>query len=131
MSHALDPTVMSGCHTPGCDCGHDGMGRSWHLDGCSWRSAPAPVGVPHGFMSDDGGMFCDADLPGYGRCGFIRSAGWHTGAAVSDAPRYPERLRCCGRTVTEPHPAVCKGQARAIAATVLLLVAIVLALVFA
>lgn len=79
MGHATDPTVMSGVATPGCDCGHDGMGRGWHTTFCAWLSAPIPIGVPHDFVSDDGGMFCDAALPGYGRCGFIRSAGWHTG----------------------------------------------------
>lgn len=23
--------------TPGCDCGHDGMGRAWHARDCEWR----------------------------------------------------------------------------------------------
>ncbi len=39
---ALTPAVesrlaQSGIHTPGCDCGHDGMGVSWHGDDCGWR----------------------------------------------------------------------------------------------
>lgn len=29
----------SGVDTPGCDCGHEGMALSWHLQGCAWRSA--------------------------------------------------------------------------------------------
>lgn len=29
--------AQAGVHTPGCDCGHDGMGVSWHADGCLWR----------------------------------------------------------------------------------------------
>jgi hypothetical protein len=31
--------AQSGVETPGCDCGHDGMGASWHRDGCYWRAA--------------------------------------------------------------------------------------------
>ena len=27
---------MTGVETPGCDCGHNGMGRTWHLDMCEW-----------------------------------------------------------------------------------------------
>lgn len=54
-----------------------------------------PVGVPHDFVSEGGSMFCDADLSafGYGRCGFIRSAGWHTNvAAVHPSLAELERL---------------------------------------
>lgn len=29
--------AMSDIDTPGCDCGHDGMGVSWHGDDCPWR----------------------------------------------------------------------------------------------
>ena len=29
--------AQSGVDTPGCDCGHDGMGVSWHGDDCPWR----------------------------------------------------------------------------------------------
>lgn len=29
--------AQDGIHTPGCDCGHDGMGVSWHGDDCLWR----------------------------------------------------------------------------------------------
>lgn len=24
--------------TPGCDCGHDGMGEAWHASDCEWRA---------------------------------------------------------------------------------------------
>lgn len=30
--------VESGVETPGCDCGHDGMGVRWHDTACMWRS---------------------------------------------------------------------------------------------
>lgn len=29
--------AQDGIDTPGCDCGHDGMGVSWHRDDCLWR----------------------------------------------------------------------------------------------
>lgn len=29
--------AQAGVDTPGCDCGHDGMGVSWHRDDCPWR----------------------------------------------------------------------------------------------
>jgi hypothetical protein len=29
--------AQSGVSTPGCDCGHGGMGRSWHASDCAWR----------------------------------------------------------------------------------------------
>jgi hypothetical protein len=29
--------AQSGINTPGCDCGHHGMGVSWHGDDCPWR----------------------------------------------------------------------------------------------
>lgn len=29
--------AQDGVDTPGCDCGHDGMGVSWHSDDCPWR----------------------------------------------------------------------------------------------
>lgn len=29
--------AQAGIDTPGCDCGHDGMGVSWHRDDCLWR----------------------------------------------------------------------------------------------
>lgn len=31
--------------TPGCDCGHEGMGESWHRRDCVWRAA-APLRTP-------------------------------------------------------------------------------------
>lgn len=31
-------TAQSGIDTPGCDCGHDGMGPGWHGPGCDWMS---------------------------------------------------------------------------------------------
>ncbi|MDX3835626.1 hypothetical protein [Streptomyces europaeiscabiei] len=34
---AQDHLAQDGVHTPGCDCGHDGMGVSWHADECPWR----------------------------------------------------------------------------------------------
>jgi hypothetical protein len=30
--------AQDGIDTPGCDCGHTGMGVSWHADDCAWRS---------------------------------------------------------------------------------------------
>lgn len=30
--------------TPGCDCGHDGMGRAWHAGDCEWRAAKRITG---------------------------------------------------------------------------------------
>lgn len=29
--------AQDGVDTPGCNCGHDGMGVSWHGDDCLWR----------------------------------------------------------------------------------------------
>ncbi|MGW9299637.1 hypothetical protein ACWHA3_02265 [Streptomyces cyaneofuscatus] len=34
--------AQSGASTPGCDCGHDGMGPAWHLKACAWLAAVAP-----------------------------------------------------------------------------------------
>ncbi|SDL28672.1 hypothetical protein SAMN05421806_12569 [Streptomyces indicus] len=31
--------ASSGVDTPGCDCGHDGMGPGWHLSSCAWKSS--------------------------------------------------------------------------------------------
>lgn len=31
--------AQDGIHTPGCTCGHTGMGVSWHADDCLWRRA--------------------------------------------------------------------------------------------
>ena len=39
--------AQSGINTPGCDCGHEGMGEAWHGDGCAWR-ATARGGVAFG-----------------------------------------------------------------------------------
>jgi hypothetical protein len=33
-------TAQSGVDTPGCDCGHDGMGPQWHAKNCEWMSIP-------------------------------------------------------------------------------------------
>jgi hypothetical protein len=30
--------AQSGVDTPGCDCGHDGMGVSWHGGECTWKA---------------------------------------------------------------------------------------------
>lgn len=30
-------TAQTGVDTDGCDCGHDGMGFSWHASDCAWR----------------------------------------------------------------------------------------------
>jgi hypothetical protein len=35
-----DRLAETGIDTPGCDCGHDGMGVSWHGDVCDWKSIP-------------------------------------------------------------------------------------------
>lgn len=32
-----DRLAQTGVDTPGCDCGHEGMGVSWHGDDCPWR----------------------------------------------------------------------------------------------
>lgn len=39
---------QSGVSTPGCDCGHEGMAASWHLDTCRWvlLRISGPQGVP-------------------------------------------------------------------------------------
>lgn len=34
----LSRTAESGVETPGCDCGHEGMGEMWHARSCVWRS---------------------------------------------------------------------------------------------
>lgn len=34
---APDRLAQSGVDTPGCNCGHEGMGVSWHRDDCPWR----------------------------------------------------------------------------------------------
>lgn len=31
-------TAMSDVDTPGCDCGHDGLGVRWHASDCDWRA---------------------------------------------------------------------------------------------
>lgn len=35
--------AQSGVDTPGCDCGHHGMGPRWHAMECAWRAAKQPV----------------------------------------------------------------------------------------
>lgn len=35
-------TAQSGVGTPGCDCGHDGMGVGWHGTDCAWRARTTP-----------------------------------------------------------------------------------------
>lgn len=32
--------AQSGTPIPGCDCGHEGMGASWHCDDCAWKTGP-------------------------------------------------------------------------------------------
>ncbi|MFJ9012298.1 hypothetical protein [Streptomyces canus] len=32
--------AQTGIDTPGCDCGHTGMGEAWHGDACEWKSLP-------------------------------------------------------------------------------------------
>jgi hypothetical protein len=34
----LPRIATEGVETPGCDCGHAGMGRNWHRGDCAWRS---------------------------------------------------------------------------------------------
>ena len=36
-----DRVAQSGVLTPGCDCGHEGMGRGWHASDCAWKRAAA------------------------------------------------------------------------------------------
>lgn len=36
----------TGIHTPGCTCGHEGMGVSWHGDDCPWRAAVLDGSTP-------------------------------------------------------------------------------------
>lgn len=36
--------AQSGIDTPGCDCGHDGMGPKWHARACAWLDT---MTVPH------------------------------------------------------------------------------------
>ena len=38
--------AQAGVDTPGCDCGHDGMGVSWHGDDCPWRRSVLDVSQP-------------------------------------------------------------------------------------
>ena len=37
--------AQRGIDTPGCDCGHEGMGRSWHARDCAWRREEAIDGL--------------------------------------------------------------------------------------
>jgi hypothetical protein len=36
ITTATDRLTEAGVDTPGCDCGHDGMGAAWHGDACAW-----------------------------------------------------------------------------------------------
>lgn len=33
-----DAHAQNGIHTPGCNCGHHGMGHAWHNHDCTWRT---------------------------------------------------------------------------------------------
>ncbi len=37
--------AQSGVDTPGCDCGHEGMGAKWHAKACVWRAGLNLAGV--------------------------------------------------------------------------------------
>lgn len=58
--------AQSGVDTPGCDCGHDGMGISWHGDDCPWRcgildsSSPEPTPSQRPELRD---QLADATVP--------------------------------------------------------------------
>lgn len=41
----LPRLAQSGVDTPGCDCGHDGMGAAWHGGDCAWRVATSATQV--------------------------------------------------------------------------------------
>jgi hypothetical protein len=36
VAAAREFLAESGVNTPGCDCGHEGMGPAWHLKSCAW-----------------------------------------------------------------------------------------------
>lgn len=43
LAAAEEAIEESGNETPGCDCGHDGMGTKWHPRDCAWREADEPA----------------------------------------------------------------------------------------
>lgn len=101
----------SGVNTPGCDCGHDGMGVSWHGDDCPWRRSVLD-GTTAATLGDTA---CDAyRLPTTqaesgvcGRCGMYDYK--HHAAPIPAAPdAEPD-------TVTDP-AWLCQQYAKAIAA---------------
>lgn len=36
LSELMMFDMGSGLSTPGCNCGHGGLGPGWHLSGCPW-----------------------------------------------------------------------------------------------
>ncbi|MFE0472562.1 hypothetical protein ACFW2V_13205 [Streptomyces sp. NPDC058947] len=44
IAAARELMAQSGVDTPGCDCGHEGMGPAWHLKACMWLKT---LNVPH------------------------------------------------------------------------------------
>lgn len=38
LEEKIKETATEGVHTPDCDCGRDGKGRSWHSTDCRWRT---------------------------------------------------------------------------------------------
>lgn len=43
LTPAEERLAQFGVDTPGCDCGHDGMGASWHGDDCPWRCSVVDI----------------------------------------------------------------------------------------
>ncbi len=58
-----DRMAESGETTPGCDCGHDGMGISWHRNDCAWRLAGSKRAAKKPCNCDR--FDCDACLTAY------------------------------------------------------------------
>lgn len=45
--------------TPGCDCGHDGLGRMWHLSDCAWKRLTAEGRHDLDDVLDEAGLLND------------------------------------------------------------------------
>lgn len=61
----IDWTVydQTGHDTPGCDCGHDGMGRAWHASDCAWRGSVDLVETASGGPSVPDRIINDGIVP--------------------------------------------------------------------
>lgn len=61
--------AQTGIATPGCDCGHDGMGEAWHMSDCLWRCGQRaaveakPFIPPAHYRRDDGVDCCVHTIP--------------------------------------------------------------------